>query len=122
MAGVRSPRCAVRWASKTRPTLQDPTGSAMDYRLLADITAGVHLAYVACVVFGLLLIVVGHFRGWKWVHNRWFRAIHLLMIVGVVIRTLVWTECPLTWWERDLRALAGQVDAEGVVSYEGSAV
>lgn len=85
----------------------------MLYRTLADVIAGLHVAYVACVVFGLLLILVGHALGWKWVSNRWFRLVHLAMIVGVVIRALIWTECPLTWWERDLRDLAGQVNFEG---------
>jgi hypothetical protein len=85
----------------------------MDYRLLADIVVAIHVGYVACVVFGLLIILVGKAAGWKWVTNRWFRLVHLLMIVGVVIRALIWSECPLTWWERDLRALAGQEHFEG---------
>ncbi|MFM7151498.1 MAG: DUF2784 domain-containing protein, partial [Gemmataceae bacterium] len=45
--------------------------------------------------------------------NRWFRGIHLAMIAGVLLRAIVWTECPLTWWERDLRELAGQENFEG---------
>ncbi len=73
------------------------------YQLLADLVVTIHVGYVACVVFGLILILIGHARSWKWVNNRWFRGIHLAMIVGVVLRALIWTECPLTWWERDLR-------------------
>ncbi|MFO0843230.1 MAG: DUF2784 family protein, partial [Gemmataceae bacterium] len=53
--------------------------------------------------FGLILILVGKALGWQWVSNRWFRAVHLAMIVGVIIRAFIWEECPLTWWERDLR-------------------
>jgi hypothetical protein len=85
----------------------------VDYRLLADIVVAAHVGYVACVVVGLVLILAGRFLGWKWVANRWFRSIHLAMIVGVIIRAMVWDECPLTWWERDLRSLAGQQDFEG---------
>ena len=70
---------------------------------LADILATIHTGYVAVVVFGLVFILVGHALGWKWVGNRWFRLVHLGMIVGVVLRTLLWDECPLTWWEYDLR-------------------
>jgi hypothetical protein len=84
----------------------------MNYALLADLTAGVHVAYVAVVVFGLVIILLGRALGWKWVGNRWFRVIHLAMIVGVVIRATVWEECPLTWWERDLRELAVQQGTE----------
>lgn len=75
----------------------------MPYALLADLVAALHVAYVACVVFGLVLILVGRGLGWSWISNRWFRSLHLAMIVGVVLRALIWTECPLTWWERDLR-------------------
>lgn len=85
----------------------------MTYRLLADLIAGLHVAYVAAVLVGLLLTLLGGALGWRWVRHRWFRSIHLAMIVGVVIRAALWEECPLTWWERDLRVLAGQVDFEG---------
>jgi hypothetical protein len=76
------------------------------YTFLADVLTGAHLAYVLVVVLGLLLTLLGKAMGWKWASNRWFRSIHLAMIVGVVIRATVWKECPLTWWERDLRNLA----------------
>src|SRR4051794_7360470 len=85
----------------------------MIYRLLADFIAAVHFGYVFFVLFGLILTLVGHAAGWKWVNNRWFRIVHLGMILGVVARTLIWSICPLTWWEEDLRALAGQVNFEG---------
>src|SRR5262249_20085571 len=79
--------------------------SAM-YTFLADVLTGVHLGYVAVVVFGLVLTLLGKALGWQWVSNRWWRSIHLAMIVGVVIRAMIWRECPLTWWEHDLRDLA----------------
>jgi hypothetical protein len=85
----------------------------MIYRWLADVTAGVHFAYVCCVVFGLVAILLGKALGWQWVHNRWFRSIHLLMIVGVIIRAVFLPVCPLTTWESDLRDLAGQKNFEG---------
>jgi hypothetical protein len=94
----------------------------MSYRLLADLTTAAHAAYVACVVFGLLLTILGKLFGWQWVTNRWFRSIHLAMIALVVLRTIVWPECPLTWWERDLRTLAGQINDEGEINFEGSPV
>jgi len=93
--------------------------NGMNYRLLADMLTGIHVAWVAAVVFGLLLVLVGWALGWKWVRNRWFRSIHLAMIVLVVLRTTVWAECPLTWWERDLRVMAGQkLDEYGLVIFE----
>jgi hypothetical protein len=72
---------------------------------------------VLFVVLGLLIILIGRALGWQWVGNRWFRGIHLVMIVGVVIRALILPKCPLTYWEKDLRVLGEQVNAEGVVDY-----
>lgn len=85
----------------------------MDYRLLADLVVALHVGYVACVVLGLIVILVGRVLHWHWVANRWFRLLHLAMIVGVILRASIWSECPLTWWERDLRELAGQENFEG---------
>src|SRR4051812_35104088 len=85
------------------------------YVFLADLMAGLHVGYVLAVVLGLLVTLAGGMLGWQWVRNRWFRMAHLTMIVGVVIRAAIWRECPLTWWERDLRELAGQVNFEGSV-------
>jgi hypothetical protein len=87
----------------------------MDYRFLADVVAGIHVAYVLAVVLGLVLTLLGRLLGWQWVANRWFRGAHFALIAGVIARALVWTECPLTWWERDLRAVAGQQNFEGSV-------
>jgi hypothetical protein len=85
------------------------------YVFLADVVAGLHVAYVLAVLLGLLLTLLGGALGWRWVSNRWFRSAHLAMILGVVLRASIWTECPLTWWERDLRAAGGQVNYEGSV-------
>jgi hypothetical protein len=85
----------------------------MSYPLLADLIAALHVGYVACVLFGLVLILAGRVLGWRWVANRWFRSAHLAMIVGVIVRAAVWDECPLTWWERDLRGGFSAAHFEG---------
>jgi len=83
------------------------------YVFLADVIAAIHVGYVLAVLVGLVLILVGKAVGWRWVGNRWFRLIHLGMIVIVILRAAIWDACPLTWWEQDLRTLGGQVDYEG---------
>ena len=83
----------------------------MHYQYLADFIATVHTAYVAFVLFGLVAVYVGRWAGWSWVHNRWFRGVHLVMIVGVIIRTFFADVCPLTHWEADLREIAQQQGA-----------
>jgi len=81
------------------------------YSILADAIAALHFGYVAFVVFGMLLILLGIAFSWNWVRNFWFRAVHFLMIAVVVVESLSGIICPLTVWEHRLRAAA--VEAEG---------
>jgi hypothetical protein len=84
----------------------------MWYSLLADLVLGIHLAYVAYVLGGLVLILVGAWRRWSWVRNPLFRITHLAAILVVVLELLFETNCPLTVWEMSLRSLAGQPVSE----------
>ncbi len=77
------------------------------YRALADMVLVLHFTFVAFVVGGLLLILIGGFRGWRWIQNPWFRAAHLLGIAVVVVQAWFGVICPLTTLEMDLRARAG---------------
>lgn len=78
------------------------------YLLLADAILVIHVGIVLFVVFGLVLILVGAWRGWAWVRNLWFRLAHLATIVYVAIQAWLGELCPLTVWEQDLRIAAGQ--------------
>src|SRR4051812_13748549 len=80
----------------------------MFYTALADFITVFHFAYVAFVVVGELLILLGWVCRWRWVRNPWFRSIHLLAIVYVAGESIFAVSCPLTVWEYDLRKLAGQ--------------
>ena len=53
------------------------------YRIAADLVLAVHTSFVIFVILGLVLILVGGVRSWRWVKNPWFRMGHLLAI-GVV--------------------------------------
>lgn len=83
------------------------------YRLTADLVVVVHFAFVAFVVFGLLLTLVGGVRRWEWVQDIRFRGIHLATIGFVVAESLYGVTCPLTIWEQRLRDLAGQASYRG---------
>lgn len=76
----------------------------MSKAYLADLVVAIHFAYVAFVLLGQILILVGLALRWKWVRNFWFRLIHLVMILVVVLETVFNIECPLTTWEHNLRA------------------
>jgi hypothetical protein len=78
------------------------------YRFLADAAVVAHVAYVAFVVLGLVAILIGVARRWRWVRNFWFRSIHFLMILVVVVQAIFGVICPLTTLENYLREEAGQ--------------
>jgi len=75
---------------------------------LADLIMLAHAGYIAFVLFGLIVIVLGLWRGWRWVRNFWFRAAHLAAIAYVALQALAGVDCPLTVWESDLRWRAGE--------------
>jgi len=72
----------------------------------ADLLLCLHAAFVAFVVGGLVLTVVGAWRDWHWVRNRRFRLSHLAAIVFVALEALAGITCPLTVWEDALRGHA----------------
>jgi hypothetical protein len=75
----------------------------MVYRILADITLVVHLAFIVFAMMGALLVL-------KW---RWLIFIHIPAAVwGVLIQFMGWI-CPLTPLENCLRRSAGQSGYEG---------
>jgi len=79
----------------------------------ADLILFFHLSYVGYVVFGLLLILLGWWRGWSWIRNPWFRATHLVAILIVAVSAWFHIDCPLTVIENDLRARGGDVGYSG---------
>jgi len=80
----------------------------MGWSVLADLVLLFHAAYVAYVVFGLALILIGIVLGWTWVRNFWFRITHLAAIMLVVAESMLGVQCPLTVLENSLRRSAGQ--------------
>lgn len=75
--------------------------------LAADALLFIHVLFVAFLIVGLLLILVGRLFSWSWVRNPWFRMAHLIGIVVVVFQSWLGVPCPLTIWEMELRSKAG---------------
>lgn len=67
----------------------------------------VHAAVVVFVVGGLVVVVLGNRRGWRWVNGRWFRLAHVAAIGIVVTQAWLGELCPLTTLESWLRVQAG---------------
>jgi len=83
------------------------------YRQLADAVLVLHALFVAFVVLGLLLVVVGGVLRWNWIRNPWFRLVHLTGIAVVVAQAWLGAVCPLTTLEMWLRQRAGAATYEG---------
>ncbi len=78
----------------------------MPYQLLADAVLALHFALVVFVAGGLVLVVAGNLRRWRWVNLFWFRLLHLAAIAIVVAEAWFGATCPLTSLEMWLRAQA----------------
>jgi hypothetical protein len=76
--------------------------------LLADAILVAHVAVVVFVVGVALAVPPGALRGWRWVRWRGLRLLHLGAIVFIAAQAWLGELCPLTVWEQDLRALAGE--------------
>ena len=83
------------------------------YRICADGVVLLHAAYIGFVIFGLLAILLGIARGWSWVRNFWFRAVHLITILVVVAEAVLGIVCPLTTLENYLRVKGGSSPESG---------
>jgi hypothetical protein len=78
------------------------------YGYLADLLVFVHVLYVGYVVVGQLAVIVAAPFRWEWARNPWFRFTHLAAIGIVAYEAINKIRCPLTIWEEQLRAAAGQ--------------
>jgi len=87
--------------------------SGFQYFLAADLLLLAHVLFVAFVIFGLVLIVIGKLFDWSWVRNQWFRFAHLAAIGIVVLQSWLGVICPLTTWEMALRERVDDVVYSG---------
>ena len=79
----------------------------MPYQLLADAVLLLHFGVVIFVIGGLVVVVAGNLRGWRWVNGWLFRLAHLAAIAVVVAQSWLGQLCPLTTLESWLRVQAG---------------
>jgi hypothetical protein len=78
------------------------------YRWLADAVLLLHFAVVVFVLGGLLMVLVGNLRHWRWVNSLPLRVAHLAAIAVVVLQAWLGQLCPLTVLESWLRVQGGE--------------
>jgi len=74
---------------------------------LADVVLVLHVAIALFVVGGLVVILFGNWRDWRWVNDLWFRLAHLAAIAIIAAQAWLGAICPLTSLEMWLRKQAG---------------
>jgi Protein of Unknown function (DUF2784) len=77
------------------------------FALLADITLIIHTLFIAFVLLGAIVVILGGFKKWMWVRNPLFRWAHLVGILFVTAQSWLGMTCPLTTLEMKLRLMAG---------------
>ncbi|WP_222705789.1 DUF2784 domain-containing protein [Salidesulfovibrio onnuriiensis] len=82
-------------------------------RLLADAVLVAHVLVATFNALSLPLVWLGAWLGWAFVRNPWFRFLHVGLMGFVLLETLLGWMCPLTSWESQLRAAAGQGGGPG---------
>ena len=85
----------------------------LPYQLLADVVLSLHVAIVVFIVGGLVFIIVGNLRAWRWANALWFRAARLTAIAVAIAEAWIGVVCPLTTFEMWLRAKAGATTYAG---------
>lgn len=77
------------------------------YVALANVTLGIHVAFVAFVVLMVPAVYLGRVLHWSWVRILWLRLLHLVGIVIVAAQAWAGVICPLTTLEMWLRRRGG---------------
>ena len=70
--------------------------------MLGQAVLAAHLLVIAFNVFGLVVIPLGGWLGWRWVRVRWWRLLHLASLAVVALQAALGRACFLTIWQDDL--------------------
>jgi len=85
----------------------------VSHSLIADLLLVIHFLFIAFILVGQALILIGYFKNWNWVRHLIFRICHILAITVVVVQAWLNQICPLTIWESALRKTAGEPPYSG---------
>jgi len=77
------------------------------FTLLAEAVLVVHVAIILFNVFGLIVIPLGGWLGWRFVQIFWWRALHAGILGLVALQAVLGQACFLTDWQFALLREAG---------------
>jgi hypothetical protein len=73
---------------------------------LAEAMLAAHLAIILFNLFGLVAVPIGAFCGWRFVHIRWWRVLHVASLAIVALQATIGRACILTLWQARLEGAA----------------
>jgi hypothetical protein len=71
---------------------------------LAELILAVHVGIILFNIFGMVVVPLGAWRGWRFVRVGWWRALHLLAMLTVAAQALLGRACFLTLWQAGLES------------------
>ena len=74
----------------------------------AGVVLALHLLVIAFNLRGLAVIVIGAWRGWRWIAIPWWRLLHLASWAVVALQAVLGRACFLTLWQDRLEGARGQ--------------
>jgi Protein of Unknown function (DUF2784) len=72
----------------------------------AEIILAAHVAIILFNLFGLVAVPIGAAYGWRFVHVRWWRVLHLGSIAIVALQAALGRACLLTLWQAEAEGVA----------------
>lgn len=66
---------------------------------LAALVLFFHVGVIVFNLFGMVAVPLGHWRGWRFVRVRWWRALHVAALAAVAGQALLGRACFLTLWQ-----------------------
>jgi hypothetical protein len=70
--------------------------------MAADAILVAHVGIILFNIFGLVAVPIGAACGWRFVHVRWWRALHLGSLAVVALQASLGRACILTLWQARL--------------------
>ena len=71
--------------------------------IFSEIVLLFHFSIFLFMILSFILIPLGYHKKWKWVKNKYYRLIHLILMGIIFIETILGFMCPLTILENFLR-------------------
>ena len=71
--------------------------------LFSEIVLLFHFCIFLFIILSFFFIPLGYYQKWKWVKNKYYRLIHLILMGIIFIETILGFMCPLPILENFLR-------------------